>query len=266
MLLPFLEVPMERSQQIAAVAESEEERMLLLRVCDRLTRARDRDIPTATAFLSPREQALVKQILPWVCFYGVGEAERKVAYYLPAYLTEEDFFEDGPVACLRGSFYEANALSHRDVLGALMGAGIRRDTVGDICIHEKFCDIFVQTDLVSYLLDNLRQAGRQSLRLEQIPLRQAEVRRQEMKILRVTVSSLRLDSVLSAAFHLSRGAAAEAIRAGTAARNSLTCLKPDKAIAAEDTLSLRGKGKLRVLEITGETKKGRIALSLGIFQ
>lgn len=258
---------MERSQQISAVAENEEERMLLTRVCDRLQRAADRDIPGVTGFLSPREQALVKQLLPFAQFFGGEEAERRVAYYLPDYLTQGDFFDDdGPVACIRASFYQENALSHRDVLGALMGAGIRRDTVGDICIHEKFCDMFVLSELVPYLLDNLTQAGRHHLRLEQIPLSQAERKAPNLKILRVTVSSLRLDSVLSAAFHLSRGAAAEAVRAGNATRNGLTCLKPDKAVEAEDLLSLRGRGKLRVTEINGETKKGRIALSVGIYQ
>lgn len=257
---------MDRNRQIAAIAESEEERMLLVRVCDRIERATERDMPAATAFLSQREQALVKLLLPDCRFFGgVGNAERRVAYYLPDYIEEEEYFMDGPIACIRASFYEANALSHRDILGALMGAGIRRDAVGDICLHETDCDIFILAELERYLLDNLTDAGRQRLRLAPIPLSEAWKAPQKMRELRVTVSSPRLDGVISAAFHLSRGGAAEAIRAGKTQINSLTCLKPDRAVAAGDEISVRGCGKLRILREDGETRKGRLALTVGIY-
>lgn len=257
---------MERNRQIAAIAESEEERMLLVRVCDRIERAAQRDTPAATAFLSQREQALVKLLLPDCRFFGgVENAERKVAYWLPDYLTEEDYFADGPIACIRAAFREENALTHRDLLGALMGAGIRRDAVGDICLHGTTCDIFILTELERYLLDNLTEAGRQHIRLAPIPLCDARKEPQKLKELRVTVPSLRLDAVLSAAFHLSRGDAAEAIRAGRAQINSLTCLKPDRAVAEGDELSVRGCGKCRILRRDGETRKGRLALTVGIY-
>ena len=258
---------MEQKKQIAAIAESEEERMLLVRVCDRLERAREREMPAATAFLSQREQALVRQLLPQCAFFGGTDgAERAVAFYLPEYLTREDFFDvDGPVACLRVSFYEANSLTHRDILGALMGLGIRRDAVGDICLHEKHCDIFILSELARYLLDNLTSAGRQHLSCERIPLSRAEKTPQKLREVRATVSSLRLDAVLAAAFHLSRSAAAEAVNAGRAAVNSLTSCKPDRLLAEGDEVSLRGNGKFRILSLGGETKKGRLALSIGIF-
>ncbi|MBQ7870599.1 MAG: hypothetical protein IJ357_00450 [Oscillospiraceae bacterium] len=257
---------MDRNKTIAALAESEEERLLLVRVCDKLERARDRDIPAASCFLSPRQQALLRQLLPDCGFFGGTEgAERCMAFVLPEYLTAEDFFEDGPIACLRGSFYEAEAVGHRDVLGALMGAGIRRDAVGDICIHGKTCDIFIQSELTRYLLDNLSSAGRHHMQLEQISLDRAEKLPQELKEIRATVSSLRLDSIIAAGFHLSRGAAVEAVAAGRAAVNSLTTLKPDRPVQALDEISVRGLGKLRVLEVGGNTRKGRIALVLGRF-
>jgi RNA-binding protein YlmH len=79
------------------------------------------------------------------------------------------------------------------------------------------------------------------------------------------VSSLRIDSVLSAAFHLSRGKTAEAIQTGKVNLNSLTCLKPDKQVNLNDELSLRGHGKLRILELHGQTKKDRTAITVGVF-
>lgn len=258
---------MESNKQIEAIAQTQEEKMLLLRVCERLNRAHQRDIPAATSFLSLHEQALIKEIIPDCRFFGgTALAERKAAFYLPEYLTMEDYFSDGPIACIRASFYEDNALSHRDILGALMGSGIRRDAVGDICLHEKTCDFFVLSELTRYLLDNLTSAGRHHLHLEQIPLEDAIKLPQKMKELRITVSSLRLDGILSAAFHLSRGDTADAIRAGRAEKNSLTCLKPDRTVEENDEISLRGSGKMKILSIDGETRKGKIALTVGIYQ
>ncbi len=257
---------MDLNRRIATLAESDEERMLLVRVCDKLQRGYEREMPVSTAFLTPREQALVRQLLPHARFWGgIEGADRCVVYYLPDYMTEADYFDADVISCIRGSFYEAASLGHRDVLGALMGAGIRRDAIGDILIHEKCCEVFLLAELTRYLLDNLTSAGRQHLQLEQIDPKTVEKPPQAMKELRVTVSSLRLDSVLSAAFHISRGKAVDAIRAGQVNLNSLTCLKPDKSVNALDELSLRGSGKLRILELHGQTKKDRTAITVGIF-
>lgn len=258
---------MDRRKEIAHLAEGEDERMCLIRAVDRLERGKERDIPTATAFLTPREQALLRAVLPDCRFWGGTDgAERAVAYWLPDYLTREDYFSEGVIDCLRGSFYEKDALSHRDVLGAMMGAGIRRDAVGDIYVRETCFECFVSADLTRYLLDNMTQAGRQHLRLAVIDPAEVVAPAQTLKSMRLSVASLRLDCVLAAAFHLSRGDASNAIRAGAAAVDGLPCEKPDRQLIEGETLSLRGKGKLRILEQSGQTKRGRIALTVGMYQ
>ena len=54
---------MDRREQIAHLAATREEEMLLLRVCEKLDTAMQRDIPAATNFLSQREQMLVCEVL-----------------------------------------------------------------------------------------------------------------------------------------------------------------------------------------------------------
>lgn len=258
---------MDRKKQIAALAESDAERQTLIRACERIERAREQERPAATAFLSPREQALLKTLLPWCLFWGgTEEAERAVAYFVPEYMTREELFDGGVIACLRGSFYQENALSHRDVLGALMGAGLRRDAVGDIYVREKCCEFFVLAELKQYLLDNLTAAGRHALKLTELPPDAVRRPKQEWKEQRVSVASLRLDGVLAGVFRLSRSAAADAIRAGLAAVNSMTCQKPDRAVEAGDELSLRGHGKAKILELGGTTRRGRLSVRVGIYQ
>ena len=253
---------MERSKQISAMCESDEEKMLLIRVCDKLERAMDRAQVATTCFLTPRQQALVRKILPQCAFFGGTEGtERNVAYVCPEYVDEPY----DAVSCIEASFYEKNALSHRDVLGALMGAGIWRESVGDIIIYEDRCQIFVLSELKQYLLDNLISAGRHHLSLCEIDPLTVQKPPQKMKELRITVSSMRLDSVISGAFHLSRGRSAELIRAGQVAVNALTCLKPDRAVQETDEISARGMGKMKILALNGQTKKERFALNIGIY-
>ncbi len=240
--------------------------MLLIRVCDKLERAMDAERPTASCFLTQRQQALMLKIMPQVEFFGGTEGtERNVAYFCPEYLTKEDFFSDDVISCIEACFYEKNALSHRDVLGALMGAGIKRESVGDIIIYEDRCYIFVLSELTKYLLDNLTSAGRHHLCLRRIDPKTVEKPPQKMKELRITVSSMRLDGVLSGAFHLSRGRASELIRAGHAAVNALTCLKPDRSVHECDEISVRGMGKMKILSLDGQTRKERQALTVGIY-
>lgn len=257
---------MVKNEQIAAIARTEEERILLMRCTERLARAQEREILASTSFLSPGEQALLRCVLPGCTFFGGLEgAQRALAYYLPDYLSAEEFWKDGPIVCLRASFYEANALSHRDLLGSIIGAGVRRDAIGDIYVAQNSSDFFVLREVAPYLLENLTSAGRHHLSLRELPLCEVEPPRVELRELRVTVSSLRLDAVLSAVFHLSRARCAEAIRAGHAARNGLIVQKPDQPVQEGDELSLRGSGKLRLLSLNGETRKARLSITAGIY-
>ena len=72
-------------------------------------------------------------------FGGYGDAERKMLIFLPDYLDETSLYgEDSPCVCLRAAFFQGDSPSHRDFLGALMGAGVGRETVGDICVDKVF--------------------------------------------------------------------------------------------------------------------------------
>ena len=102
---------MDRREQIAHLAATREEEMLLVRVCEKLDTAVQRDIPAATNFLSKREQMLVCEVLrgaPIRFFGGLSTAEREISCYLPDYL-DEDWLtgEDGPVAAVRALFLSA---------------------------------------------------------------------------------------------------------------------------------------------------------------
>lgn len=256
---------MDKQQTIAKLAESDEDKILLARVYDRMTGAEQRCIPAATNFLTAREQVLVRRLLPHLelhFFGGCDGAERAVCCYVPEYWEPEDWFhsDDGPICAVRASFYEKDELTHRDFLGALMGSGIKRETVGDLYVQPGRCDFLVTREILPYVLQNLESAGRTKLKLAELPLSELVPPVQEVKEIRDTVSTLRLDAVVASGFGLSRGKASAYIESGKAVLNALPCMKPDRSVAEGDVISVRGLGKMELAQVTGTTKKGRTGI------
>ena len=241
--------------------------MLLAKLWDKINAGLRRNIMASTCFLSPRELEMARYLfgdLPGLhTFGGYGDAERKMLIYLPDYLEEETLYtEESPVICLRASFFQEDTLSHRDFLGALMGAGIGRETVGDICVSKGQCDFFVTEEIAPYILQSFTSAGRTHLHMEQIPLQEASIPEPEIKEIKDTLASVRLDSVISSGFRIGRSLAAQYINGGKAAIDGLPCEKPDKAVPEGAKISVRGLGKIKLHTINGKTKKDRISVTI----
>lgn len=255
---------MDRSN-IEKIAQNNEDRLLLAKLWDKINGGIRRNIPANSGFLSPREQELARYLFGQPeglhVFGGYADAERKMLIFLPDYLEEGALYEeDCPLVCLHCEFYQGDNPSHRDFLGALMGAGIARETVGDICVDKGSCDFFVTAEIAPYIQQNFTSAGRTRLRITRIPLLQASIPQPEMKEIRDTLASLRLDSVVSSGFRIGRSLAAQHIAAGKAAIDGLPCDKPDKAVAEGAKISIRGLGKIKLAAVNGKTKKDRISV------
>lgn len=254
-------------ENIEKIAQSTEDRMLLAKLWDKINTGINRNIPVHTCFLSPRELEMCRFLfgdMPGLHpFGGFSDAERRMLCYLPEYLEECSLMDDSsPVICLRATFYEGDTPTHRDFLGSLMGSGVARETVGDICVGKGHCDFFVTEEIAPYLLQNFTNAGRTKFRLTQIPLTEASIPQPEVKIINDTLASMRLDGVVSSGFRISRGLVSQAIRAGKVAIDGLPCEKPDKAVSEGCKISLRGSGKIKLEKVNGQTKKGRISVEI----
>lgn len=250
---------------IDKIAHTQEDKLLLAKIWDKIHAGIRRDIPANCCFLSPREQEMAHflfgEIPGLYAFGGYDDAERKLLCYLPEYLDAGYLSgEDSPLVCLRASFYQGDSLSHRDFLGALMGAGIGRETVGDICVGKSICDFFVTAEIAPYIIENFTSAGRAKLHITSVPLSDVVVLDPEVKELRDTLASLRLDSVIASGFRIGRGLAAQYVASGKAAIDGLPCEKPDKNIVEGAKISVRGLGKIKLAAVNGQTKKGRISV------
>ena len=255
---------MDRSN-IEKIARTPEDRLLLAKLWDKINAGMRRNISAATCFLSPRELELSRYLFGDAdglhTFGGFEGAERQMLIYVPEYMELDTLLdEDAPLCCLRATFFEEDILSHRDFLGALMGAGIGRETVGDICVGKGYCDFFVTAEIAPYILQSFTSAGRTKLSISQIPLTEANIPEPEVKEIKDTLASLRLDSVISSGFRIGRSLAAQYVSAGKAAIDGLPCEKPDKAVAEGVKISVRGLGKIKLASIGNRTKKDRISV------
>lgn len=262
---------MTKKELLDRCVRSGEERVLLARVLDKLELAQDRGVPAHTPFLSPGEQASVTDLLnawgrPRHRFWGGFEgAERCVCLFPPDWQEEDGAIDDpeGPLAALEAKYPADASLGHRDILGALMGLGVTREKLGDILFPGPGrCQVAVLREALPILLSQWESAGRWKVSLKEISPSQLIPAPVQVKTVRDTVATPRLDAVLGAAFSLSRSKAAAYISAGKVSVNHRECLKGDKQVEEGDVLTCRGLGKCVVKEVPGQSKKGRTMLVL----
>ena len=173
---------MTKKELLDRCARDGAERVLLARVLDKLELAQDRGIPAHTPFLSPGEQASVTDLLnAWgqprhIFWGGFPGAERALCAFLPDWQDENDLLLDpeGPLAALEAAFPPGSELSHRDILGSLMGLGLTREKLGDILLPgDRTCQVILLREVLPILLSQRESAGRWRLKLREIPGRGA---------------------------------------------------------------------------------------------
>ena len=257
---------MEKSKLLDRCGVSGEDRLLLAKVLDRAEQAESRNIPACTDFLSPQQQAQAQDLLrmagisetAWLLQGGYQGAERNILLFLPDWMEPET--AESPLRCLRAAFRPEDRLSHRDILGSLMGMGIVREKVGDILVSPESADLIVLDTVAEFLLSSWNSAGRARLAVTEIPTAHLHIPEVRCEEIRDTVSSLRLDAVCATGFRMSRGKAADLIAAGHVQVNWRACTKADKLLSEGDTVSARGFGKFQLAEVGGVTKKGRTTI------
>ena len=219
-----------------------------------------------SGFLDPYGQEIAESVaasfpgLKVDFFGGYQGAERQRALLMDTSFGGKPSYE---IAVVRAVWKEAfTRLSHRDVLGALMGLGVERDTVGDIIATGEHARILVDKNMAEFLLANLEQIGSAHVSVEMDDLSAIAPREERCKEIKATVASLRVDSVAAAGFGSSRSRAAADIAADKLKLNWQPVKNASQMVKEGDVLSMRGRGRLEVAEVRGQTKKGRTAVLL----
>jgi RNA-binding protein YlmH len=156
-------------------------------------------------------------------------------------------------------------ISHRDVLGAVLGLGIKREVVGDIIMGGRGCQIVCDVSMADFISRSLVKIGAAPVAIEPLALSEIAPREERIKEIRTTIASLRLDVVAAAGFGTSRSRMAEEIAADKVKVNWQDAKGASQAIKPGDVISMRGRGRVEVCEVLGQTKKGRTSILLKRF-
>ncbi len=251
---------MTKSEILNKCAKNDEERLILARFIDKLEKTVKKNIPSNTDFLTPAERVLAENVLKFYPevrfeFFGAYEsAERTVCIFVP------DWAEDADrevLTIIETELYTDGALSHRDILGSLMGLGLVREKIGDIIISGDVCQVIALDSVADIIVSQWEKAGRYGVNPIKKQLEAIIAPEPEIKIIKDTVKTLRLDSVCAAGFSISRSRASELIEGGKVSLNHIICVKTDKIVCESDVLSCRGFGKCILRKIVGKSRKDR---------
>ncbi len=219
-----------------------------------------------SAFLTPEEQNAVesikKELISFELFGGHEGCERKIARFGSE--RDADVVLPYPIAVIKVQPLNekfSDELTHRDFLGALMNLGIDRSNTGDIILRDKTAYVFVLNDMSQYICDNLTKVKHTSVFCElcdSVP--EGELFRTEQKS--VIVASMRLDCIISAALNISRSKSEKLFAEKKIFVDSVLTENTSFAPHEGSVISIRGAGRFKLLDISGNTKKGRIVLNI----
>ena len=224
--------------------------------------------PVYSAFLNEREQYEAETLLGRrhgisIVLWGGSEAcVRRMLGVAPEGTEPEH--DEFPVYPLTLTFRKADKPGHRDILGAFMGLGIERETVGDIFIGEGAAAVFCTATVRDMITDCITTVGRIGVSVSEglTEGAAAAVKPAETKDITINAASLRADCIVGGITGLSREKSAELIRSGNFMLNYAECIGISDRIEAGDIITIRGHGKFVVSGDITETKKGRIRITV----
>ena len=246
---------------------TKEEQQLEKRLLELGELAYQRGIAVYSDFLNLNELNIFQEIRPKLSyimtesFGGYELAERQIAVFRPE---APLFCGDYPIRCLRIAPLQAKfaeALTHRDYLGAVLNLGLERSCLGDILVEEKQAYLFCLERMASFICENLTRVRHTAVSV--ISVEDGEFHYEpKYKEITGTVASVRLDRLLSLAFGASRSSLTGLIEGGKVFVNGKLITSNGYQPREGDLVSVRGMGRFRFQGGGGQSKKGREYVTL----
>lgn len=254
-------------QEILNTYKKPEDKICLAQVLDKIKLSQTKNIIQNTNFLDMYQIALVKNFLnkikqeQYQLWGGYENAERQIFIVLP----DKESFSKQTLKVVRITLpeEEKGKYAHRNYLGGIVKLGLKREMVGDILVDENGADIIVVSDFATILKEELKKLTRfENSKIEIVEienLRKPNIQKEEIKII---VASLRLDNIVSDLAKTSRSKAVEIIKQERVFVNGQNETKVSKQVKINDVITIRGKGRFIIKEITGTTRSGRPVITV----
>ena len=246
---------------------TKEEIMLQKRFGELSRTAYNRGIVTFSDFLNLNELNILHTIPKdqlssrYETFGGYDFSERQMAAFLPDALYYEYEYPIQILEILPVNRKFAEELTHRDYLGAVMNLGIDRSKIGDILTRKDSAILFLKEELSGYVSGELTKVRHTAVKVNLLSSFQEDFE-PEYEVLKGTVPSVRLDTVLAIAYPLSRNKITSLIESARVFVNGRLITSNGYRLREEDIISVRKMGRIRYDGILSETKKGRYLITV----
>lgn len=250
-----------------------EDKLIIAKLMDKLKITKTRNKITNTEFLTIYQKNTIKKELNrikfknYILFGGYEGAEAESLIIYPEKLDIEVVQNnlENIIKAIRIVLPKEliGKYTHREYLGMCMKTGLNRNRIGDIIVHEEKAYIIVLEENAKYIAEFLKDLNVfNKAEVDVINYSEIELKEAEFKEIKITLSSMRLDNVVSEIAKTSREKASKMLLAEKVFVNSKLETKQTKIVKEKDILAIRGSGKFIIDEIIGNNKKGKTIVNI----
>ena len=220
-----------------------------------------------TKFMDPFECSSLVSILKGIdgiSFHesgGYEESERKIVYIYPDYFKPEDIQSVISMIRITGNF-KYRDVGHRDYLGSILSLGINRENIGDICINTDGVYVVILENFKDYILFNLEKIANVRIQKSEYDIDAFLYEEPEYSEHSYSVSSIRIDSILSSGFDISREKAQNLIKNENVRVNHEVISVSSKIPKEGSVISVKGYGRIIFAGEICVTKKNKIRIMI----
>ena len=258
-------------QELLKDYKKQDDRICLSQVLDKIEFCKSRNKIEFTEFLDMYQLSLVENFLKkiqfknYMLYGGYEDAERKILIVYPEKyditMLEKNYDKILKIVRITLPEEEKGKYTHRNYLGGIIKLGLRREKVGDILVVEDGADIITLEDFSIILKKELPSLTRfENSRVEISELKNLRKKELNMETIKIIVPSFRLDNFVSDLARTSRSKAVQIINQERVFVNGQNETKPAKQVKLNDIITIRGKGRFIIKEISGNTRSGRIVV------
>lgn len=157
------------------------------------------------------------------------------------------------------------SLTHRDYLGAVMGLGIVRNKLGDLVLGDNCCYVAAIKETAEFVAGSMEKIKRCRCNIKVIDIAEQNIPDIQFEEFNIISTSLRLDSLVSSICNISRSKAVELINSSSVSVDYIVTKEKDYTVSADETITIRGYGKYKIVKNIGITGRERMKLLMKKF-
>lgn len=151
-------------------------------------------------------------------------------------------------------------LEHREILGALFSHNLSDTSFGDIIISNGRYFIVVLNILKDYMKNNFISIGKKKVKLVEVDLSLVKDYKLNYIDINISVSSIRLDNVISKLIPTSRSNCCNLIKDKKIIVNYNLCTNKNYTLNDNDIFSIRGVGKFKYIGVNYIKTNGKMSI------